>query len=140
ACDLRLATLEARFAVPAARLGLGYPVDAMADIVEAVGAQNAKRLLFAAERFSSAEMMSMGFLLNVVDDVNALNAEVTALADKIAQLAPLTHQATKATVRALRSGDFVAAKQASDATFSSADYAEGRAAFREKRQPLFGGQ
>ena len=54
ACDLRLASQEAQFAVPAAKLGLGYPVDAMADIVEAVGSQNANRLLFAAARRARA--------------------------------------------------------------------------------------
>jgi enoyl-CoA hydratase/carnithine racemase len=140
ACDLRLATKGARFAVPAAKLGLGYPVDAMADIVEAVGSQNAKRLLFAAERFSAADMQAMGFLLDVLSDDDGLDDKVAALAGKIANLAPLTHQATKATVHALRSGDFVAAKAASDATFASADYAEGRAAFRDKRSPHFTGK
>ena len=140
ACDLRMASKEAKFAVPAAKLGLGYPVDAMADIVEAVGSQNAKRLLFAAERFSAAEMSDMGFLLEVAEDANALQDKVGALAGKIAQLAPLTHQATKATVGALRSGDVETAKAASDATFTSEDYAEGRAAFREKRAPNFTGK
>lgn len=140
ACDLRFASEEAQFAVPAAKLGLGYPVDAMADIVEAVGSQNAKRLLYAAERFATSEMKEMGFLLEVLEDAAALNDKVTELAANIAQLAPLTHIATKTTVRALRSGDFDSAKAASDATFSSEDYAEGRAAFREKRAPQFSGK
>lgn len=140
ACDLRLASQEAQFAVPAAKLGLGYPVDAMADIVEAVGSQNAKRLLFAAERFNTSDMKEMGFLLEVLEDGSALKEKVLDLANKIAQLAPLTHNATKTTVRALRSGDFESAKKASDATFASDDYAEGRAAFREKRAPRFTGQ
>ena len=85
ACDLRLASQEAQFAVPAAKLGLGYPVDAMADIVEAVGSQNAKRLLFAAERFNTADMKDMGFLLEVLQDSSALTDKVTELAAKIAQ-------------------------------------------------------
>ena len=140
ACDLRLASQEAQFAVPAAKLGLGYPVDAMADIVEAVGSQNAKRLLFAAERFDAKDMKDMGFLLEVLQDSSTLADKVTELAAKIAQLAPLTHKATKTTVRALHSGDFEDAKTASDATFDSEDYAEGRAAFRDKRAPRFTGK
>jgi len=138
ACDMRIAEHEASFAVPAAKLGLGYPVEAMADIVAALGAQNAKRLMFTAARFSAQEMRSMGFLMKLVS-ASDLDSHVDALTQTIGQLAPLTHTATKAAVRAINSGDWETAKAASDATFSSADYAEGRAAFREKRTPEFKG-
>ena len=127
-------------AVPlAARLGLGYPVDALADIVAAVGAQNTKRLMYTATRFAAADMQSMGFLMSIVE-FDDLDGEVEGLAQQICRLAPLTHAATKATISALKSGNWEAAKQASDATFASEDYAEGRAAFREKRQPVFKGR
>lgn len=138
ACDLRLATEDAQFAVPAAKLGLGYPVDALADIVEAVGTQNAKQLMFTADRLSSQQMKEMGFLLSICGH-DELESSVEALALKIANLAPLTHRATKATILAMRSGDWHGAKSLSDATFASEDYAEGRRAFREKRAPRFTG-
>ncbi|MEP1206054.1 MAG: enoyl-CoA hydratase-related protein [Rhizobiaceae bacterium] len=138
ACDLRVAEPNAKFAVPAAKLGLGYPVDAMADIVAAVGAQNAKRLLFTAARFSAEQMQEMGFVMDLVDAA-ALDDHVEALAASICQLAPLTHRATKASIGAMKSGDWEGAKLASDATFASQDYAEGRAAFREKRAAKFSG-
>ena len=138
ACDLRIAEPEAKFAVPAAKLGLGYPVDAMTDIVTAVGAQNAKRLMYTAARFSADEMKSMGFLMEIIES-DSLDDHVDELAQNICSLAPLTHKATKATVKAMNSGEWDAAKAASDATFASQAYAEGRAAFREKRPPKFTG-
>lgn len=138
ACDMRLAAQGAVFAVPAAKLGLGYPVDAMADIVASIGDQNAKRMLFTAARFTSENMLDMGFLMQLVT-ADSLRDHVDTLALSIAQLAPLTHHATKTSIRALHSGDMETAKSVSDSTFSSEDYKEGRRAFREKRKPQFRG-
>ncbi len=140
ACDIRLAEEQARFAVPAAKLGLAYPVDAMADIVHAVGAQNAKRLLFTAAQFSADEMLKFGFLSEVHADAS-LDAAVESLTDEIANLAPLSHRATKASIDAALSG-ITSREQAAfvgDTTFESQDYAEGRKAFQEKRKAKFKG-
>ncbi|MFD0915575.1 enoyl-CoA hydratase-related protein [Pseudahrensia aquimaris] len=139
ACDLRLATSEATFGVPAARLGLAYPVEAMADIVAAVGTQNAKHLLFTARRYDAAHMKAIGFLLNIVAQEN-LAKEAEAMAVEIAALAPLTHAATKAAIDAAQSLNSSAADALGNVTFSSQDYAEGRAAFREKRPARFTGR
>ena len=138
ACDLRLAEADAIFSVPAARLGLGYPVDAMADIVEAIGQQNTKRLLFTAQQFSAEHMMQMGFLSSV--EAGDTHYETIAqMSEEIANLAPLTHQATKLAITAESDDELDKAIFMSDATFDSEDYIEGRAAFREKRKPVFGG-
>ncbi|MEM9677875.1 MAG: enoyl-CoA hydratase-related protein [Pseudomonadota bacterium] len=139
ASDLRLATPRAVFGVPAARLGLAYPVDAMGDIVSAVGTQAAKRLLFTANRITADEAITIGFVGELVAEETLLNA-ANELAATIASLAPLTHRATKATIAALSNGDLEGARALGDATFDSADYAEGRAAFREKRNPGFNGR
>ncbi len=141
ACDIRLAADDARFAVPAAKLGLAYPVDAMADIVHAIGAQNAKRLLFTAKQISAADMLNYGFL-NEILPAEQLDEHVTAIANDIATLAPLTHRATKAAIDTALNGNVTRNKaaQIGDQTFASADYAEGRKAFKEKRKAKFTGR
>ncbi|MEL6946345.1 MAG: enoyl-CoA hydratase-related protein [Pseudomonadota bacterium] len=142
ACDLRIATPKATFGVPAARLGLAYPVDAMEDIVNGVGLQAAKRLLFTAERIDAEHALRLGFLSEIVE-VDRLEDKALTVAGTIASLAPLTHRATKATLAALTksaAGDALErAKDVGDVTFDSQDYAEGRRAFREKRPANFKG-
>ncbi|MGI9357227.1 MAG: enoyl-CoA hydratase-related protein [Rhizobiaceae bacterium] len=138
ACDLRIASEDACFSVPAAKLGLAYPVAAMADIVHAVGAQNTKRLLYTADRFSARQMQAMGFISEVMP-VAELEERVLTLVRGTAALAPLTHRATKASVAAALGGDVAWADKLGAATFVSEDYAEGRVAFREKRKPEFEG-
>jgi len=141
ACDLRVASSEARFAVPAARLGLAYPVEAMGDIVHAVGAQLARYLTFTGASLGAAEALEAGFLLETVaDDPRDRAAQ---LASAIAANAPLSIRASKASIAAVLSGraeDAEKAARIGDATFTSADYGEGRAAFKDKRKPLFRGE
>ena len=137
-CDLRIASPEATFSLPPARLGLAYPVEAMADIVAAVGEQTAKYLVYSAARVDAVKMQSFGFLFDVIakDD---LEGRIDDLAHQIASLAPLTHKASKAAIKATRLGETQMAKELGDATFASEDYAEGRRAFQEKRRPVFNG-
>ena len=137
ACDLRVAHPGARFAIPAARLGLAYPVGAMARLGDVIGEPMAKAMLFTARAFDQTAMSERGFLLDVSDD--AVGAAM-ALAGEIAALAPLTHRATKAALAARTDADRNRAAATGDATFESHDYAEGRAAFREKRKPVFEGR
>lgn len=141
ACDLRVATPQARFAVPAARLGLAYPADAMIDIVSAAGAQMARYLTMTAHTIDAETALRAGFVVELVER-ERLAAHVGELAATIAANAPLSIKASRLAIAATVSSDAslaAAAKLAGDATFDSADYAEGRAAFLERRKPVFGG-
>lgn len=142
ACDIRIADTTARFAVPAARLGLAYPADAVIDLVRALGSQRARAMLLGAQAMSAETAFASGFLLELVGP-DELDARVAAFADEIAAAAPLSVRASRAAIAAGLSGDpqqLAAAAALGDATFESDDYAEGRAAFRQKRKPVFTGR
>lgn len=141
ACDLRVASPDALFSVPAARLGLAYPVDAMADIVHAVGPQLARYLTFSAGRLDAQTALGAGFLLEVTEQAPARDRALD-LAQSIAMNAPLSVKASKASIRAVLSGlpeDMKTAAQLGGMTFESDDYEEGRQAFKERRAARFSG-
>ncbi|CAM5381941.1 enoyl-CoA hydratase [Aquamicrobium terrae] len=142
AADIRLAAHGAQFCVPAAKLGLAYPQDAMQDIVFSAGPQMARYLAFTGARIYADEALAAGFLLEVVAD-GQLDARAAQIASAIAANAPLSVHASKLAIRSVLSGeaaDADAAREAGAATFRSADYAEGRAAFAARRAPEFSGR
>lgn len=142
AADIRVASNDALFAVPAGRLGLAYPVDAMSDIVEAVGPQTARMLLYTGRRMTAREAHAAGLLFSVCGLAD-LQSDTMELVARIRANAPLSNRASKASIRAALSGsagDRALAEDIAQSTFSSLDYQEGRTAFREKRQPDFSGK
>lgn len=142
ACDLRIASPGALFSVPAARLGLAYPVDAMADIVQALGPQLSRYMTFSAGRLDAATALALGFLLEMSDEPPAIDRALE-IARAIADNAPLSVRASKAAIRAVLTGDAGDIRKAGElgaATFASADYEEGRLAFADKRTPSFTGR
>ena len=143
ACDLRLASEDANFAIPAALLGVGYPPTALKALVALMGPEATKHVFFTAGRMTAAKALAVGLVGEVVAKPQ-LDASVQALAETIAAGAPLTIQAAKRAIDAaagLPHALAMARLQAlADACFQSEDYAEGRAAFADKRKPLFKGR
>jgi len=142
ACDLRIAAEGATFAVPAGRLGVGYPPAAMKYVVAAVGAQGAMDLFFTARRLSAEEALSGGLLSRLLSPAG-FAAAIDEIARGVAANAPLTLKAAKAAVRAAAGLPGAPTPERCEALaaacFDSADYLEGRTAFLEKRAPEFSG-
>ena len=140
--DLRIATDDSRFGIPAAKLGLGYSHKSLRPLVDLVGPTRAKEILFTAKRFAASEARRMG-LVNQVVPREGIDAFVEDYAQTIAANAPLTVQACKTVVAELlkdpEDRDTGLCDRVVDACFASEDYKEGRAAFMEKRAPRFTG-
>lgn len=142
-CDLRVAAKGSQFAIPPARLGLGYHPRWIKPLLACVSPASAKELLFTGERFGCDTALRMG-LINRVFPPEALDSGLRALAQTIAENAPLTIHAAKRTIDAFAAD--LAPERLDELLalvgrcFDSQDYAEGRRAFSEKRKPVFTGR
>jgi len=141
--DIRIASDDSRFGIPAARLGLGYGMGGVRALLEVVGPARAAEMLFSARRLTAAEALRAGLVNRVVPAAD-LEGEVTALAQDIAANAPLTVRACKVALREARRDpgkrDLARVAELVEACFRSDDYREGQLAFLEKRPPRFTGR
>ncbi|MCC7275616.1 MAG: enoyl-CoA hydratase/isomerase family protein [Alphaproteobacteria bacterium] len=140
--DIRIASTDARFGIPAARLGIAYAQEALARLTALTGPSKAKMIMFLARQYPAAEALDLG-IVDLVVEPDALAPTVTAMAAEMAGNAPLSIRASKAMIDELavdpaqRNPERMAALER--ACFDSDDYKEGRRAFMEKRRPVFVG-
>ncbi|MEQ8815429.1 MAG: enoyl-CoA hydratase [Thalassobaculum sp.] len=141
-CDIRVCGEGAQFAVPAAKLGLGYAYAGLERLVALVGPSFAKEIFFTADRFSAEDAKFMGLVNRVVPD-GEVEAFCTAMANRIAGNAPLTVGSVKfivgEAVKPESERDLQKCADLVKGCFDSQDYIEGRRAFMEKRKPNFVG-
>lgn len=146
ACDLIVATRAATFAITPARLGVPYHTDGVAQFLGAVPLNVAKEMFFTAQPLTADSPHLAGTVNRLADDGDSLEVAWRALAERIASLAPLSIRAIKAEMNALtdarplESGTFERLTALRRAAWMSADYAEGIAAFHERRDPRFAGE
>jgi enoyl-CoA hydratase/carnithine racemase len=140
-CDLRVASDDARFAIPAAKMGLGYRPSSMKLLVDAVGPANAREIMLTARQFTAGEAKQMGLVHHVVP-VAEIEAFTKKLCEDISANAPLTMKAAKRIIREVSrtEPDVELCKALVKDCMASEDYKEGRRAFMEKRKPRFKGR
>jgi enoyl-CoA hydratase len=130
ACDLRVAGEGASFASTPAKLGLGYPREDVARLIAQIGKGNAARMLFTGEIVDAGDALAMGLVELRWEEPEPL---ARAFADRIAANAPGAIRLLK---RTLADPADPSLDAAFDACFAGAEFAEGRAAFAERRRPV----
>ncbi len=143
AADMRIAADDARFGIPAARLGIAYGFGYLKKLVDLVGPAYAKEILLTARRLGAEEALRIG-LVNHVVPVAELEAAVRETCATIIDNAPLSLVANKAIIDEIAKDpgerDPARLEELARLCYDSADYAEGRRAFMEKRKPVWSGR
>jgi enoyl-CoA hydratase len=142
-CDLRICSDNSRFAVPAAKLGLGYSYGGLRRLVDVIGPAFAREIFFTARQFDAEEARAMG-LVNRVVPAAELETYVKNYAETIAGNAPLTVKAVKYIIGEVMKDEskrnVARCAEMVEQCFASSDFIEGRRAFMEKRKPAFTGR
>jgi enoyl-CoA hydratase/carnithine racemase len=142
ACDIAISGRDAKYSLPFAKLGLMPDLASLYTIPARIGMGRTKWLAFTRRTIGAQQAMEWGLVEDVVDTGTALQ-HALAMADEIAQGAPLTNTYTKQMLARLPLPlpEFLAAERDAQAIlYTSEDFAEGYGAFFEKRKPVFKGR
>ena len=142
AADLTVARESAAFMLAFTKIGLMPDGGASLLVPAAVGRARAARMALLAEKVSATQAAEWGLIAEVVAD-DAFDARIDQLVEQLAAGAPLAYAATKRVLRSATLADLPAMLDAERAgqgpLLESADFAEGIAAFQEKRPARFTG-
>lgn len=144
ACDIRVGSRAARFAMPPARLGILYGTRGVQRLLRAIGLLAAKELLLTGSLVDADRAHQMGLLSTVAPEDDLLD-EARRVADEVAANAPLSVAGSKRMVELLSSGDLTEADHEAlaaiqERVWSSDDATEGVRAYQERRPPQFKGR
>ena len=143
AADIRIASDNSQFGIPAAKLGIAYGYDGLRHLVSLVGPSWARLIMYTGMKIDSAEALRIGLIDRVSPDAELWDATME-IARTISGNAPLAIKAAKITIAQVLKDpdkrDMNAIKQVGTDCMDSADFREGRQAFMEKRKPKFTGR
>lgn len=139
ACDIRLSSDKARYAVTPARLGLSYHPSDVSRLITAVGRAAASELLFGGEPWSATRAQQSG-LVNIVVIESEFDQHCEDMLAAICANSVTAIRTIKQTIHLVESNDpaqFTQAELDFTSLFSSADFLEARDAFLAKRSARF---
>jgi enoyl-CoA hydratase/carnithine racemase len=140
ACDFTVAQRGCTWRMPAAALGLHYYPSGLRRYVSRLGLQASKRAFLLGQTMPYEDLEPLGMFEALVDE-DAFEAQVQSLVTTLGQMAPLALAQTKKSLNDIAAGLYnePALKERSRQSVYSQDFAEGRAAFAERRAPKFKG-
>ncbi len=141
--DMRFASPDSQFSVPAALRGIAYAPEGLKQLVDLVGPSVAKDIMFSARRLKAEEALRVG-LINRIVDADQLEADTIAYAEVLAANAPLSMKASKYFINQLGLEQHERDNARMDAmqreAEKSEDFKEATRSFMEKRKPVFIGR
>ena len=143
ACDFRICSETAQFALPEQRIGMIPGSGGSIRLLHMIGIQRAKDMTFRSRRVSGAEAKSWGMVLDCVSD-DKLEATVDALVDELRAFSPLAQRTIKGVLNAAQNTTLEAGIEIEGQAYGrlrcSDDFKEGVAAFHDKRKAVFKGE